>query len=272
MPRSILLLLISFATAAPAVAWCQDDPSDWALTRAPEAKAVVATISFTNGLSLIARCQDGVYDIIIQGLPEVAGATRALSLQVGEGGEAKSSTWSVGTNRSVAFSRIPAIVARDLAGGGALQITVPPDKEGERRIRYVMDIEPSSTAIEQTLTACGRPLVDPRMTGIDKMEGNGQDGLPAFVQWRSPPRPTFPEPVGGRMPTRGYVVLTCLAKEDGSLTDCQTESEVPAGYNLGRSVERALPRARVSLTDEAAAAGIDLQGRMISFSVNFELR
>lgn len=272
MSRPILPLLLAFVMATPTAAWSQDDVSDWVLTRLPEAKTVVATISFTNGLHLVSRCQDGVYDLIVQGLPEVRGVKRELAFQVGEGGESKTSVWSVGTSQSVAFSRIPAQVARDLAAGGELQIIVPPEQEGGRRTRYVMDIEPSSTAIEQTLNACGRPLVDPRMAGVDEVDGNGQDGLPAFIQWRAAPRPSFPAPVGGRMPNQGYVVLTCLTKDDGSLSDCQTESEVPRGYNLGRAVERALPRARVALTDEAAASGADLAGRMISFSVNFELR
>jgi hypothetical protein len=163
------------------------------------------------------------------------------------------------------------MVARNLAEGGKLQILVPAEREGGRRTRYVMDVAPSSTAIEQTLTTCGRPLIDPREVRSEEIEGNGQDGLPDAVAWRTAPRPSFPSPVNGRSPREGYAVFSCVAKEDGGLTECQTESEQPAGYGLGQSVDRALPRARLQLTEQGAASGRPLAGRMILFAVNFRM-
>ncbi|WAC59227.1 hypothetical protein [Brevundimonas sp. SL130] len=229
-------------------------------------------IDFTSGLTIAARCVDGVYDVLITGLPEAPSRalSRELGIQAGDQEEPFTSVWTVGTQRDTAFSRIPAVVARDLAKGGKLQVIVPATSKSPRT-RYVMELNPSSTAIEQTLTACGRPMVDPREARSDEIEGNGQDGLPSSVSWQTLPRPTFPDSVNGRSPTEGYVVLSCVVDALGGLNECQTESEQPAGYNLGRSVERSLPRARIKLTDEAAATGTPLAGLMIRFSVIFKM-
>lgn len=238
----------------------------------PERKAIVASIGFTSGLNVAARCVDGVYDVLVTGLPEAPLRTtsRELAIQMGDEPEAYSSTWTVGAQRDTAFSRVPAMVARKLAEGGKLQIIVPATSDTPRT-RYVMDLSPSSTAIAQTLTACGKPMIDPRMVRAEEIEGNGQDGLPAAVTWQTMPRPTFPSPVKDRMVLEGYVVLSCVAAEDGRLDQCEIESEQPAGYNLGRAVKRSIPRARLTLTEEAAANGRPLAGRMIVFAVNFKM-
>lgn len=257
--------------AAPAVAQEPvQDPTDWTLTRVDERKATVAAIDFTTGLGLVARCMDGVYDLIILGLPEAPRetTTRELGVSVGEDGDLRTTLWSVGETRSTAFSRVPAMVARQLAEGGKLQIVIPA-AEDQPRTRYVMDMDPSSTALEQTLTDCGRPLEDPRDREV---EGNGQDGLPGGINWVRPPRPRFPMPVDGRSPTLGYVVMSCATQTDGRLTACVAESEQPAGYHLGESVRDSLDRARVRLAPDAIASGRTLDGRVILFTVNFRMR
>ncbi|RZJ95648.1 MAG: hypothetical protein EON88_10315 [Brevundimonas sp.] len=274
--RSLLRLTAAFValtTATPALA--QDNASqgeDWTLTAVPERKALMATIDFTSGLAIAARCVDGVYDVLITGLPEAArrSTSRELGIQAGDQDEPYTSVWTVGTQRNTAFSRIPAVVARDLAKGGKLQVIVPATNNGPRT-RYVMELDVSSTAIERTLTACGRPMVDPREARADEIDGNGQDGLPNTVQWQAMPRPVFPNPVGGRMPLEGYVMLSCVVNASGQLSECQNESEQPAGYDLWKAVERSLPRARLQLSDEASTAGLTLAGRMVRFSVNFKV-
>ncbi|WP_248120376.1 MULTISPECIES: hypothetical protein [unclassified Brevundimonas] len=266
--------LLSLAAASPVLAQeSTPQAEDWTLTSVPERKAVMATIDFTSGLAIAARCMDGVYDVLITGLPDAPrrDLSRELGIQAGDQTEPYTSVWTVGTQRNTAFSRLPAVVARDLAKGGKLQVIVPASPPNGRRTRYVMDLDTSSTAIEQTLTACGRPMVDPREARAREIDGNGQDGLPDTVQWQTVPRPTFPESVNGRSPLEGYVVLSCVLTDTGQMTDCQTESEQPAGYNLWRSVERSLPRARLKLSEEAAAAGLTLGGRMVRFSVNFKM-
>ena len=275
--RSLLLLsayLVAVATTTtPAFAQeITPQSEDWTLTSAPERKAVLATIDFTSGLTIAARCVDNAYDVLITGLPEATrGSTsRELGIQAGDQEQPYTSVWTVGTQRSMAFSRLPAVVARDLAKGGKLQVIVPGNNGGPRT-RYVMELDPSSTAIEQTLTACGRPMVDPRETRAAEVDGNGQDGLPNTVQWQTMPRPTFPNPVRDRSPLEGYVVLSCVVTASGQLTECQPESEQPAGYDLWKAVERSLPRARLKLSDEASAARLTLADRMVRFSVNFKV-
>lgn len=275
MHNRIRFIVAAAALAAGAPALAQEttpQSEDWTLTSVPERKAVMATIDFTSGLAVAARCVDGVYDVLITGLPEAPrrDTSRELGIQAGDQEEPYTSVWTVGTQRNTAFSRLPAVVARDMAKGGKLQVIVP-STSGGPRTRYVMDLNPSSTAIEQTLTACGRPMVDPREARAKEIDGNGQDGLPDTVQWQTMPRPVFPESVNGRSPLEGYVVLSCVLTDSGQMTECQTESEQPAGYNLWRSVERSLPRARLKLSDQAAAAGLSLAGRMVRFSVNFKM-
>lgn len=257
--------------AGTGLAGAQDtaEPRDWTLSVMPEHKATVAMIQFTPGLTLVARCMDGVYDLLIRGLPAAPGRdlTRELGFMVGEAGEARMTIWTVGEDRTTAFSRLPAPVARLLAQGGPLQITVPPGQD-RRRIRYVMALDPSSTALGETLRACGRPLVDPR---DDDAEGEGQDGLPTAIVWGRQPRASFPPPVRGRSPTHGYVVLSCRALADGSLRECEVESEHPRGFELSDAALRSVDRARVRATDEAVAHGFTLEGRMVVFTMNFRL-
>lgn len=256
--------------AAPAVA--QEAPSpgeDWVLTESPDQKLTAAVAAFTSGIGIIARCQNGAYDVFIAGLPKAPrdAYTREIGLEVGDDGEIRTTVWTVGSDRSTAFSRLPAIVARQLAEGGKLQIVVP-GAEGEPRTRYVMALNPSSRAIETTLTACGRLLVDPRDHDV---EGNGQDGLPDGIVWAQTPQLRFPPPIAGRSITDGYVALSCVSTADGRLENCQVESEQPPRFNLARNVQRAVLDARVRLSDEAAAQGERLEDRVLVFTVVFRM-
>lgn len=245
-------------------------PLDWTVTRFTEDPALIATIQFDNGLTLVARCMDNVYDVIISGLPPAGPRerTRQIGLMLGDDTSEDTTTWTVGANASAAFSRLPAMVARRLAEGGKLQIIVPGPSAGAPRTRYVMELDPSSRAIERTLTACGRPLVDLRRAERD---GDGSDGLPANIRWARRPKIEFPDAVGGRSPRLGYVVLSCVVAPQGRLTDCVTESEQPPAYNLGSAVQRALPLARVRQSDEGKAAGLPLEGRLIIFAAVFSM-
>lgn len=262
------MVAICAIMAAASSANAQSEPDDWILTVVPDRKATIATIAFSNGLGLAARCVNGVYDLLITGLPDAprAATSRELIIQVGDESTLKTSFWSVGSQSSAAFSRLPAIVARSLAKGGELQITVPATRD-QRRTRYVMALDPSSTALEQTLTACGRPLVDPR---DDEREGEGQDGLPDGLIWTRAPRPNYPDSVSGRLPTMGYAALSCVTTAEGRATDCQMESEQPAGYGFGRAALNSLGAARLDLAP--VNDGRPLAGRLFAFTIAFKLQ
>lgn len=262
------------AQDAPASAPEPEAPTDWTVVTRPERDMVAATAAFSNGVTLIARCQAGSFDLIVSGLPEPTGPgpTRELGVQVGEEASPKFTAWTVGEQNEAAFSRLPARVARQLAKGGSLQIIIPASGEGGRRTRYVMSLEPSSVAIAQTLTACGRPLVDPRAYDEAASLGNGQDGLPGDVEWAYRPRPSFPDAVNNRMVEVGYAVMSCLGQADGVLSQCVVESEAPAGYGMGQAVLESMRRARVRLTPQGEASGYPLAGRLLIFTVNFRLQ
>lgn len=238
-------------------------PQDWVLAEAPERKAIVAIAEFDNGITLSSRCMDGVFEVTFYGLPEARGESR--SLRIGVGDETPYATaWTVAADRSAAFSRAPARLARELAKGGKLEIGVP-GQGGQRGTRYLMELEPSSSAVEQTLTACGRPLVDPRdLASGDEVES----GLPAGIAWDQAPRPIFPGAVKGRSPIKGFVTITCVTRTSGRLEECEIESEHPGGYNLGRSVRDSLSRARVKSTERNTPL---IDRRMIMFTVSFML-
>lgn len=258
-----LVLLVGGWASGPQ----EDRSDDWTLTHLADGAGLAAGAMFDNGLTLLVRCQNGVLDLMIGGLPEATGRTgmREIGLAT-DSDEPRMTTWTVGTQRSVAFSRLPALVARNLAKGGDLQIVVPTDG---RRMRYLMPLDPSSTAIEQVLTSCGRPLVDSRDNGL---HGNGQDGLPTPLEWARTPRIEFPTPVGDRSPRTGYVTMTCMVGAQGRLEDCQIEAEHPGGYNLARQVLRGIRSGRVRLNEDGRAAGHPMEGQIVAFSINFVLQ
>lgn len=168
------------------------------------------------------------------------------------------------SDRTVAFSRVPAILARQLIPGGRLQIIVP-GKEGGRRTRYVMNLRPSESALQQTLAHCGRPLEDPR----DGLLIGDAKGLPGGITWTRMPLPDFPAATVHGSIEGGSVTLSCRVETGGRLTDCQVEDEFPVGHNLGLAVRRSLDAARVAQTEEARAAGAPFEGGLIVFTVLF---
>lgn len=257
--RPFMLAIIAMACADPARA--QEPASqDWALVEAPERNAVIAITRFDNGITLAGRCVNGAFDVTVAGLPSARGYSRIVRVSVGDE-ELRQETWTVGADPTVAFSRLPAPFARRLAVGGRLQIAIP-GADGQRGTRYVMDLPPSPTTLERTLTACGRSLVDPRDTGLDR---DAPDGLSEGLDWALRPRIELPDSVRGRYVTRATVTTSCVVAENGTLTDCVIESEHPGGFGHGREVVRSLRTARVrSLTPEIA-----LGGQMVTFTVNF---
>ena len=254
---TLAISLLAFAAAARA-----QEPAgqDWALVEAPERNAVIAITSFDNGITLAGRCVNGVFDVTVAGLPPARGYSRIVRVSVGDE-DLKQETWTVGADPAIAFSRLPARFARRLAIGGRLQIAIP-GTDGQRGTRFVMELPPSPATLERTLTACGRPLVDPRDVNLDR---DAPDGLSGGLDWALRPRIELPDSVRGRYITRATVTTSCLVAETGALTDCVIESEHPGGYGHGREVVRSLRTARVrSLTPE-----ISLGGQMVTFTVNF---
>lgn len=240
---------------------------DWEILRSPDQRSIAAVATFDNGISLAARCSKTVFDLMLTGLPEAPGreVARDLIFVMDHETDEKPYSWTIGRDRTVAFSRLPALIARQLAKGGDLQIIVPATPSS-RRTRYVMELSPSGSAIEETLAACGRPLVDPRDA---QLEGDGHR-MPEGVVWARIPQAQFPSLAAGV--SFGYATLSCMIGPQGRPEDCQIESEQPASLDFGRSALQAAPRARLAQTEEARTAGRPFEGELIVFTTEFHLR
>ncbi|MDZ4109561.1 MAG: hypothetical protein U1E18_08185 [Brevundimonas sp.] len=245
MKRPLVLLLVS-GLALPALA--QDAARDWDMLRDPGKKLTMAYTQFNTGLGIAARCVDESYEAIITGLPSAGeGETRVLQVAFGDG-DLHPQRWNVAVDDTIAVSELPAPFARKLREGGRLRVMIPGGAEGGRNLTHDLTLPASSSSIDETLTVCERPLIDPRDAELaDLPEG----GLPANLTWARPPRPSFPSRIRY---ARGFATVLCLTSPDGSLRDCSVEAEHPQDGGFGDAALRATRRARVVNIDAPATA------------------
>jgi hypothetical protein len=131
-----------------------------------------------------------------------------------------------------------------------------------RNLVHDLVLPPSSAAIAETMAACNRPVEDPRDALLPDI---GPGGLPAGMHWERAPRPRFPN----TNYATGYSVVSCIAAADGSLSQCQIESEQPAKARFSEAVMRSLRDARVASDSEPTG---QIRPRMIAFRVNFYMQ
>lgn len=252
----LALLLSAMLTAGSAAA----QSTDWDVRREPGSRLMVAFTAFDNGLAIGARCTAGTYEVAIAGLPKPSSELDRRPLRIGfNGGPLQDEVWFVAGNGETAISSLPAPFARTLREGGRMDVVVPGGGEGGRNIRYVVDLPPSGEAIDQTLTACGRPLEDSRDSQLDSVP---EGGLQADIKWRSEPRVAFPLQGSGS----GFVTVSCLTQATGAVRDCAIEAEYPARLGFGRAALRAMDDARLELAD---GSGGPLTVRLIVFTAVF---
>jgi len=251
-----LVALIVCAIALPALA--QDGSRDWDLVRDPAKKSVLAFTTFDVGLSVAFRCVDGSLNTVIAGLPPSGQERRTLQLGFRDD-PAYDSVWTTTTDRSVVVGDYPAMLARDFREGGALKLTVPRGAADGRNLRFEVELPASNGAIDEVLTSCGRPLVDPR---DEIMAAIPDSGLPVGMIWARQPRPSFPR----TNYARGFVVTTCLTTPDGRLEDCVVEMEHPHDSGFGAATLRSTRQARLRNT---AQPGQPLPPQLVSFRTSF---
>ena len=234
MKRALVLLTVS-AVALPALA--QDASGDGDISRDPAKKMVLAYTVFDNGLSVAFRCIDGSFNAVLAGLPPTREDRRTLELAFRDGPDRRTS-WTSTTDSTVVVGDFPAPLARQFRQGGALKVTVPQGAADGRNLRYEVQLPVSGAAVDEALTACDRPLVDPRDA---ELEAIGASGLSGGVAWDRQPRPRYPS-------TRyasGFAVLTCLTTPEGGLRECVVEMEHPHDGRFGKASLDAARRARV---------------------------
>jgi hypothetical protein len=242
--KRILTAFLACAIALPALA--QDASADWDLAQDQRKKLLVAYTQFDNGVSIATRCADGGFEAVIGGLPPAGRATsRALRIAFGDE-ELVESRWNVATDDTIAVSELPAPFARELREGGRLRILVPGGAAGGRNLMYDVVLPASSASIDQTLTTCDRPLVDPRDAELEALQ---EDGVPRNLAWAVRPQPQYPS----TRYARGFAVATCVSNPDGSLRDCTIESEHPRDGRFGQSTLAAARRARLQNLAEPGA-------------------
>lgn len=228
---------------------------DWTLARTDEVTA--AYLRYESGLNLVVRCVGGRLESWIGGLPEASeeARTRTVAMAMDRAPDVPQS-WYVGRDRATVVSTSPARFARWLREGGSLNIALPGAGEGGRNLRYIADLPPSATALDETLNACGKPSVDPRDADIDT------DAASVPIRWARQPRPRYPD---RRVYEWGFASASCLTRPDGRLEQCEIESEHPARGGFGAATLQSLRDARLE-TD-----GDTVPRRVISFTVRFQM-
>lgn len=253
-------LLISLALSAVAAsASAQEAPTDWDVQRDPANQSLIAFVPMTTGLAVGVRCIKGDLAAIIAGLPEVGRNDRVRTLKIGAPGHLHDSRWNVTTDRTVAIADYPAPFARRLREGGPISIMIPGGTGEGRNLRHDLDLPASSAAIDEVLTACDRPLVDPRDALLPEI---GAGGLPSGVAWERQPRPVFPR----SNYASGYAVVSCMMTADGRLEQCLLEAQHPADSAFGRAAMRSTDAARLTSPNEAPGR---FTPRMVAFRFNF---
>lgn len=224
--------LIVMATSAAA-----QDQSDWETHRDDRRDLTAAFLPTTAGINLLLRCERGAYTGFISGLPQQDGEQRSLEVSFGDA-PLRPSRWTTGSEGTSAFSEAPAPFARKLREGGKFQLRVANGTGDGRPVRYVIDLPPSAAAIDRTLQACDRPLVDPRDAEIEAV---GENGLPTVVEWVQRPRPRFPR----TNYARGFATVSCIANPQGRARDCVVETEHPFDAGFGKATLNAMDDVRL---------------------------
>lgn len=250
-----------FAVAAPSLA--QDAARDWDIRRDERQQVVTAYTIFDAPLGVSVRCRKGSYEALLIGLPEAAEDQTRRTIGVSFGDDRVwMQQWNVAVDRTVALSELPAPFARKLRLGGRLQLTVPDGVGPGRNLRYDLTLPVSAANIDETLTACERPLTDPRDAELAALP---EDGLPVDLVWKRPPRVQYPV----NNYARGFALVTCMTSPNGDLRDCIVESEHPMDGDFGDAALRAARRAAVARADGSSEP---VPVKQVQFRTNFVVR
>lgn len=277
MPRISSRLMLRLTGPIAAATWMAlgsatpVQAQDWETTTAANGIKVVS-IEYDNGIGIAFRCEDQSLDALLVGLPPTPLPGPAFELQArnirlfwGRDEPIDVGRWWRTTQPEISLTDSPAGLARALRRGGELHIVAADAGEGGTDLRYIVELPPSYAALEEILSVCGQPLVDPvEMERMDQIEpwAPGQ-AVPALV-WRHRPRLEFPSTHWNS----GVARLNCLVEPSGSLSSCFLEGELPRGAGFGRSALRAARRASVRRADGSDAP---IPTSQISFAVRYHL-
>jgi hypothetical protein len=232
-------------------AGAQENSDDWDFGQDASRNLTIAAVTFDN-FGVAVRCMNDSLSVVVSGLPQDSGR-RSLGWRMGDEPD-QQTAWVSPPNSASAFSIWPRSVATSLSHGGALQIAA---RDGDSTRRYTVDIPPSGQAVGRVFEACGLSLTSPTTA---PPSGESFAGL----RWARAPEPSFPS----RNLTygAGLAALRCTAQANGSLRDCQVESEFPEGAGFGRAAVLGAHRTgRVAAIEE----GQSVAGRTIVFLTRY---
>ena len=231
-----VITLVAVCAALPALA--QDAVGDWDIHSDASIDSLMAYTVFDNGLSIAFRCIDGSLNVVMAGLPPAPGDRRTLNMAFRDG-QSYPTVWTATTSSTAVVGDFPAPLAREFRQGGTLKVSVPGGALDGRYLRYDVELPASGAAIDQVLTTCDRPLVDPRDAALKAIDATG---LSTGVSWERTPRGQFPTPIRYGS---GFAVLSCLTTPTGDLNDCVVEMEHPHDGKFGRAALRGAAGARL---------------------------
>lgn len=237
--------------AAPATAPAQNASDDWDFGADPARKLTIAAMTYEN-FGVAVRCVDESFSVVVSGLPQGSGR-RTLGWRFGDNPDTQTA-WISGRDSTTAFAIWPRSIATSLSRGGKLEIAA---RDGEATRRYVVDLPASHQAVGRVFEACGLSLNAPSSA---PPSGESFAGL----RWERSPTPSFPSRVTA--PSTGMAAIQCIAQRDGTLRQCEVESEFPEGAGFGRATVLGAHRtARVAPVQD----GQDIGGRRLVFLTRY---
>lgn len=246
----IVLLASLLLAHGPATA--QQADADWDFGEDPARHAVIAAVTFEN-FGVAVRCVDNSLSVVLSGLPPASGE-RTLRYRMGDGDEIDS-RWISGRDSTAAFSIWPRSVGTGLSRGGRLSLDVP---DGERRLRFAVDLPPSAESVSRVFRACGHDLGSP-----GEQEAPGRDDLAGLI-WVKSPEINFPSRASY---DGGLAAINCTVRANGRLRDCTIESEFPEGSGFGRAATYGSHRtAQVGVAEGSSES---MEGRKIAFVTRY---
>lgn len=254
--RALLLFAGALALAGPVFAQTPDE--DWELATNVEQQLTLATLDF-GGTLLALRCRDGELDMLLTGVPVSIGTTRTVQVSAGEIRN-EEQVWLTRAGEPILSVDEPARLARQLRGGGELDVRLDGETEADRPRRYRLPVPASIAAINTVLSACDIPLEEPR----DLITRIPVGSAPA---WREPPRPEYPDNPGALRASNAVVRVSCLVGPEWELVDCRADSENPAGHGFAGSAITAVRRAKI----DPPRNGADVRGGLVRFTLRFSL-
>ncbi len=254
LTHTLLAAAICALGASPTLA--QQAAEDWDLTTNAEQQLTLATLDF--GANILAlRCRAGELDMLLTGVPVSTGPTRKVQVSAGAIA-AEDQVWIAQPGQPVLGADEPARLARQLRAGGDLDIRLDPEDPTDRSRRYRLTAPASVAAVDAVLTACGKPLDEPRDLLVRVNSG------PETV-WAERRPVDFPDNLDAINAVPAAVRVSCIIGDDWALRDCRADMETAPGHGFGASAVEGATGSRL----EPPADGTDLRGRLFRLTTRF---